>query len=73
MQVIQDHLRALSLGSPQQRLNLTLFPLQCDKAADSGYATLRAAVAAGDVSITEVSAAATFPRWRWPIAANARC
>ncbi len=64
MQVLVDCLDDLKYGQPQTHLNLTACPLLVADSPEPGYVTLAAALAAGQVSIREVSEAGTEMRLR---------
>ncbi|QVL48298.1 MAG: TIGR02452 family protein [Thiocapsa sp.] len=61
MSVIAECLSRVTIGSPMQHGQLTLFPLLADGVAEPGYRLLDAALADGTARVTEVSASGSVP------------
>ncbi|NCA72533.1 MAG: VWA domain-containing protein, partial [Sphingobacteriia bacterium] len=61
MSVIAECLSRVTIGSPMQHGQLTLFPLLADGLAEPGYRLLDAALADGTARVTEVSASGSVP------------
>lgn len=65
MQLIHNALKGLALGRPATFLNLTVFPLHGTSGpGERAYTTLRDAMAAGEVTVTEVSEGGQVPSLR---------
>ena len=62
MNVIADTLETLALGEPVVHENLAMFPLLGGKPGEPPYDTLREALDAGTVEVTEVSEGGSVPR-----------
>ena len=61
MQILDQCLDGLKYGLPQTHLNLTAYPLLVAESPEPGYVTLASAIAAGHVSVREVSDEGAVP------------
>lgn len=64
MHEINDILSQVKIGASQSKQNLTVAPLTIDKEIEPEYKTLDQALAAGEVSVTEISEGGSVPELR---------
>ena len=62
MSIVQEVLSAVTIGEPVVHENLAMFPLLGGKPGEPPYHTLREALDAGTVEVTEVSEGGSVPR-----------